>query len=46
VITGGVVGTLVGKSVVAHNKDLRSNKLSITPVVSQDVVGLQIAGKF
>lgn len=46
VITGAVVGTLVGKSVVAHNKDLRGNKLSITPAVSQGMVGIQIAGKF
>jgi len=46
ILTGAIVGTLVGKSVVAHNKDLRSNKLSITPAVSQGMVGLQVAGRF
>lgn len=46
VITGAVIGTLVGKSVVAHNKDLRGNNLSVTPVISQGSVGIQIAGKF
>lgn len=46
ILTGAVVGTLVGKSVVAHNKDLRGNKLTVTPAVSQGMVGLQIAGRF
>jgi hypothetical protein len=46
VLTGAIVGTLVGKSVVAHNKDLRANKLSVTPTLSQGMVGIQVAGKF
>jgi hypothetical protein len=46
VLTGAIVGTLVGKSVVAHNKDLRANKLSVTPSLSQGMVGIQVAGKF
>lgn len=48
VVTGAVIGTLVGKSVVAHNKDLRgnNNNLSVTPAISQGSVGIQIAGKF
>jgi hypothetical protein len=46
VLTGAIVGTLVGKSVVAHNKDLRGNKLSVTPTLSHSMVGIQIAGKF
>ncbi|MFA6119853.1 MAG: phosphatase PAP2 family protein [Sideroxydans sp.] len=46
VLTGAIVGTLVGKSVVAHNKALRGNKLFVTPAVSQGMVGIQIAGKF
>ncbi|MDH2915781.1 MAG: phosphatase PAP2 family protein [Gallionella sp.] len=46
ILTGAIVGTLVGKSVVAHNKDLRGNKLSVTPAISQNMVGIQIAGRF
>ncbi|MFH0933749.1 MAG: phosphatase PAP2 family protein [Pseudomonadota bacterium] len=46
VLTGAIIGTLVGKSVVAHNKDLRGNNLSITPAVSQNMIGIQIAGRF
>jgi membrane-associated phospholipid phosphatase len=46
VLTGAIVGTLVGKSVVAHNKDLRGNKLSVMPAISQGMVGIQVAGKF
>jgi membrane-associated phospholipid phosphatase len=46
VLTGAIVGTLVGKSVVAHNKDLRANNLSVTPALSQGMVGIQVAGKF
>ena len=46
VLAGAVVGTLVGKSVVAHNKELRGNTLSITPAISPDMVGVQFSGKF
>lgn len=46
ILTGAIVGTLVGKSVVAHNKDLRGNTLLITPVASSSMLGLQVAGNF
>jgi membrane-associated phospholipid phosphatase len=46
VLAAAVVGTLVGKSVVAHNRDLRGNHLSVTPAISQGMLGIQVAGKF
>jgi len=46
VLAAAIVGTLVGKSVVAHNKDLRSNKLTVAPALSQGMVGLQLVGRF
>lgn len=46
VLAAAIVGTLVGKSVVAHNKDLRSNKLTMLPALSQGMVGVQVVGRF
>ena len=46
VLAAAIVGTLVGKSVVAHNKDLRGNKLAVLPAVSQGMVGVQVVGRF
>jgi hypothetical protein len=46
VLAGAMIGTWVGKSVVAHNKDLRSNKLTLLPDVSRGLIGLRISGSF
>jgi hypothetical protein len=46
VLLGAVIGTLVGNSVVKHNKSLRSNKLSLLPEVSPGLVGARIVGRF
>lgn len=46
VLAAAIVGHLVGKSVVAHNKDLRGNKLTVLPALSQGMVGIQVAGRF
>lgn len=46
ILTGAIVGTLVGRSVVAHNQNLRGNTVSVTPALSQGMVGIQLAGKF
>lgn len=46
VLAAAIVGHLVGKSVVAHNKDLRDNKLTVLPALSQGMVGIQVAGRF
>jgi hypothetical protein len=46
VVAGAVIGTLVGKSVVAHNASLRSGKLVLLPDFSQGLIGVRIAGRF
>jgi membrane-associated phospholipid phosphatase len=46
VVAGAMIGTLVGKSVVARNADLRSNKLVLLPEVSRGLIGVRIAGSF
>ncbi len=46
VLLGAVIGTLVGKSVVAHNSALRSDKLVLLPEVSRGLIGVRIAGNF
>jgi len=46
VLAGAMIGTLVGKSVVAHNADLRANKLTLLPEVSRGLIGIRIVGSF
>lgn len=46
VLLGAVIGTLVGKSVVAHNTTLRSDNLVLLPDVSQGLIGIQLYGRF
>jgi hypothetical protein len=46
VVLGAVIGTLVGKSVVAHNTTSRSDKLVLLPEVSRGLIGLRISGNF
>ena len=46
VVLGAIIGTLVGKSVVAHNTALRSNKLVLLPDVSQGLIGIHLSGRF
>ncbi len=46
VLLGAVIGTLVGNSVVAHNKSLRSSKLSLQPDLSPGLIGVRLVGKF
>lgn len=46
VLAGAMIGTLVGKSVVAHNTDLRSDKVVLLPDASGGLIGLRIAGSF
>lgn len=46
VVAGAMIGTWVGKSVVAHNADLRSGKLVLLPDFSQGLIGVQIVGRF
>ena len=46
VLLGAMIGTLVGKSVVAHNTSLRSDKLVLLPDVSQGLIGIRMTGSF
>ncbi len=46
VLAGAMIGTLVGKSVVAHNTALRSGKVALLPVVARGLIGIRIAGSF
>jgi hypothetical protein len=46
VVAGAVIGTLVGKSVVAHNASLRSGKLVLLPELGPSLIGIRIAGSF
>ncbi|MDO8262868.1 MAG: phosphatase PAP2 family protein [Gallionella sp.] len=46
VLTGALIGTLVGKSVVAHNKPMRTGQVALLPEITPGLVGVRIVGKF
>jgi membrane-associated phospholipid phosphatase len=46
VLAGAMIGTWVGKSVVAHNADLRRENLVLLPDFSQGLIGVRIVGRF
>ncbi|MBI5889937.1 MAG: phosphatase PAP2 family protein [Nitrosomonadales bacterium] len=46
VLAGAMIGTLVGKSVVAHNASLRSGKLVLLPELGPSLMGIRIVGSF
>lgn len=46
VLAGAMIGTWVGKSVVAHNANLRSGKLTLLPDVSRGLIGVRLTGSF
>ncbi|HEU0189410.1 MAG TPA: phosphatase PAP2 family protein [Gallionella sp.] len=46
VLAGGLIGTLVGKSVVAHNKQMRSGQMALLPEITPGIVGVRVVGKF
>ena len=46
ILAGAMIGTLVGKTVVARNADLRSGKLVLLPDVGGGLIGVRIAGSF
>lgn len=46
VVAGAMIGTLVGKSVVAHNRTLRSGKLVLLPEIAPGMAGVRLAGSF
>ena len=46
VLAGALIGTLVGKSVVAHNKQMRSGQVALLPEITPGLVGVRMVGKF
>jgi hypothetical protein len=46
VLAGALIGTLVGKSVVAHNKSLRSRKVVLLPEVGPGLIGVRLTSSF
>jgi membrane-associated phospholipid phosphatase len=46
VMAGAMIGTLVGKSVVAHNKTMRSANMAIMPEIAPGLIGVRLAGNF
>lgn len=46
VLAGALIGTLVGQSVVAHNRTLRAGKLTVLPDLAPDRIGVRLAGNF
>jgi membrane-associated phospholipid phosphatase len=46
VLAGALIGTLVGKSVVAHNNPLRSGKVVLLPEVTPESIGVRITSNF
>jgi membrane-associated phospholipid phosphatase len=46
ILAGALIGTLVGKSVVAHNRPLRSGKVALLPEITPEWIGLRLTSKF
>jgi len=46
VLAGALIGTLVGKSVVTHNKSLRSNKVVVLPEIRPGLIGVRLTRDF
>ena len=46
VVAGALIGTVVGKSVVEHNRALRSGKIAILPEIAPGFMGLRLTGNF
>ena len=46
VLAGAMIGTLVGKTVVAHNKSLRSGKAAVLPEIAPGWIGVRLTRDF
>ena len=46
VLAGALIGTLVGESVVAHNKQLRSSRVVLLPDITPESVGMRLTASF
>jgi hypothetical protein len=46
ILAGGIIGTMVGKSVVEYNKPMRANKMVLMPEVAPGTVGIRMVSGF
>jgi hypothetical protein len=46
VTASALIGTFVGKSIVQHNRSLRSDKVAVLPLLGADFTGVQIVTRF
>lgn len=46
ILAGALIGTLVGKSVVAHNRPMRSGQVVLLPEIMPGLVGVRMVRKF
>lgn len=46
ILAGALIGTLVGKSVVAHNRTMRSGQVTLLPEITPGLVGVRLDRKF
>jgi hypothetical protein len=46
VLTSAFLGTLVGRTIVNHNKTLHKSTLSLLPLLTPDLTGVQLVGNF
>ena len=46
ILTGALIGTLVGQSVVTHNRTLRTAKVALLPDFTAGQTGVRVAGNF
>ncbi len=46
VLAGAIIGNWVGLSVVSHHQQVKGANIVLRPEISQDIIGLRLAGKF
>lgn len=46
VVASAIIGTFVGRSIVNHNRTLRTHKVVLIPLMGPDFAGLQVVGNF
>lgn len=46
ILAGGMIGTMVGKSVVEYNKPMRAGKIVLIPEVTPGMTGLRMVSRF
>jgi len=46
VLAGALIGSLAGKSMVAHNSPLRSGKVVLLPEITAGPIGVRLTSNF